>query len=75
MKVNAHGQITIPAELRNKLGLLPHSEIQLEIVKDGILIRPSISSKKLPEWIQYMAGKGDVNLSTDQILAHTRSEA
>lgn len=34
-RINAKGQVTIPAEIRRRAGLLPHSDVEI-IVVDGV---------------------------------------
>ena len=41
--INDRGVITIPAALRQSLGLQANDELILEETGDGILLRPSIS--------------------------------
>jgi AbrB family looped-hinge helix DNA binding protein len=37
--ISAKGQITLPAALRKKFGLMPRSRVVVESTADGILIR------------------------------------
>lgn len=39
--VGDRGQITIPKELRERLGIRPKAPVLLEVRDDGILIRPT----------------------------------
>ena len=39
MKISPNGQITIPPDIQEKLGLLPGTEIQLEVIGDILQIR------------------------------------
>jgi AbrB family looped-hinge helix DNA binding protein len=34
VKMTAKGQVTIPQEIRNRLGLLPHTQVEFELVGD-----------------------------------------
>src|ERR1700733_7022253 len=43
--VSSKGQITLPAEVREKMRLAPGSEVTFEITQDGTLIRKSPSRK------------------------------
>jgi len=40
-KVSGKGQITLPAAARRKLGIAPHSTVEIVTGEDAILIRPS----------------------------------
>lgn len=39
MRITADGQVTIPEELREAVGLMPGTEVQLELEGDAIRIR------------------------------------
>lgn len=73
MRVTSKGQVTIPQAMREATGILPETEVEFQVLKDGILI------KKMPgnnlfgaRLIQQMRGKSDLKMSTDQIMALTR---
>ena len=74
MRVSARGQITIPVHLRRKFGILKGREVEF-LEEDGRLyVRVSGCSEKAKEIVRRMTGKGDVPLSTDEILALTRGK-
>src|SRR3989442_853246 len=39
MRITSKGQVTIPLDIREKLGLLPHCEVEFTIDGDRVLIR------------------------------------
>jgi AbrB family looped-hinge helix DNA binding protein len=39
MQVTSKGQVTIPREIRNRLGLLPHTKVEFELAGDHARIR------------------------------------
>ena len=39
MQTTSKGQVTIPQEVRNQLGLLPHTEVEFEVAGDHARIR------------------------------------
>jgi AbrB family looped-hinge helix DNA binding protein len=39
MRINAKGQVTIPVEIREKLGLLPNTEVKFEVVGEAVKMR------------------------------------
>jgi AbrB family looped-hinge helix DNA binding protein len=41
MKITTKGQVTIPVEIREKLGLLPNSEVEFEVMGQTVRIRRS----------------------------------
>ena len=74
MKVTTKGQVAIPLELRKKTGILPGSEVEL-FEEDGDLHLRKIKGPNRGDLlIERMSGQGNVNLSTDEILALTRGE-
>jgi len=73
MKITSKGQVTIPAEIREKLGLLENTEVEFEIVGDSVRLRKargrSVRGKSV---VAQMRGRSTSRLSTDEILALTR---
>ena len=39
MKITTKGQVTIPVEIREKLGLLPNTEVEFEVVGKAVRMR------------------------------------
>ena len=39
MKITTKGQVTIPVEIREKLGLLPNTEVEFEVVGRAVRMR------------------------------------
>ncbi|MFX1516683.1 MAG: AbrB/MazE/SpoVT family DNA-binding domain-containing protein [Promethearchaeota archaeon] len=46
VSIDEKGRITIPQELRKKLGLTAGVELNLSIIKDFILIKKALSAKE-----------------------------
>ncbi len=76
MKITTKGQVTIPVEIREKLGLLPNSEVAFEVVGQTVRIRKvrraEGGGRRGKSIVQRMRGRGSVRMSTDEILALTR---
>jgi antitoxin PrlF len=70
MRVTQKGQVTIPLEIRKALGIHAGSEVQFQLDEDGA--RLVIGRQHAESEIARMRGAGDVDLSTDEILALTR---
>lgn len=70
MKVTQKGQVTIPREIRQALGIRTGSEVQFQLDDDGA--RLIVDRQGTEDEIVRMRGAGDVQLSTDEILALTR---
>lgn len=77
MRITSKGQVTIPQEIREKAGLLPETEV--EFLYDGqvvSIIKASRAKKKTrgQALVEKMKGRGDVAMTTDEIMALTRGE-
>lgn len=77
MRITSKGQVTIPADIREKAGLLPNTEVDFEF--DGKVVR--IIRAKTPSkagrgtrLVAHLRGRGDVAMSTDAIMALTRGD-
>jgi AbrB family looped-hinge helix DNA binding protein len=77
MRITSKGQVTIPAEIREQAGLLPHTEVDFEY--DGKTVRLVRSKKSRKDGrgarlVAHLRGRGDVDMTTDAIMALTRGE-
>jgi len=78
MRITTKGQVTIPVEIREKLRLLPNSEVEFEIVGNAVRMRKvgraRDAGRRGKSIVQRLRGRGSVRISTDAILALTRGE-
>lgn len=75
MKITEKGQVTIPQDVREQLGLLPHTEVEFVIRKGGVLLRKAKGDRRRGKRIvENLRGRGTSGLSTEEIMAHTRPE-
>jgi len=77
MRITSKGQVTIPAEIRERAGLLPHTEVEFEF--DGKAVRIVRAKARAGDGrgarlVAHLRGRGDVAMSTDEIMALTREE-
>ena len=73
MRITSKGQVTIPIEIREKMGLLPDTEVEFKIVGNTVsLKRVESLSKRSRDLLNRMRGKATVKMTTDQILSLTR---
>src|ERR1700680_2911049 len=76
MQITSKGQVTIPQEIRNRLGLLPHTKVEFELAGDHARIRkarrPPGESVRGRLALEVLRGTADTRMSTDEILALTR---
>ena len=77
MRITSKGQVTIPIALREKAGLMPNTEVDFDFDGQYVRIRRARRKKGLSrgeELVARMRGRGDVNMTTDEIMALTRGE-
>ena len=75
MKITSKGQVTIPAEIREDIGLLPGTEVEFEVEDGKAVIKKAAGSRRRGRrLVEAMKGKGAVRMSTDEIMALTRGE-
>jgi AbrB family looped-hinge helix DNA binding protein len=73
MRITSKGQITIPIEIREKMGFLPETEVEFKITGNTVsLKRVGSSSKRSRNLINQMRRKATIKMTTDEILALTR---
>jgi antitoxin PrlF len=76
MRITSKGQVTIPQRIREELGLLPHTEVEFELRTGGVLLRKAQGGHpRGSAVVAHLRGRGDVAMSTDEILALTRGAA
>jgi AbrB family looped-hinge helix DNA binding protein len=78
VKITTKGQVTIPVEIRERLGLLPNSEVEFEVVGQSVRIRKvrraEGTGRRGKSIVQRLRGRGSVRMTTDEILALTRGD-
>jgi len=75
MRVTSKGQVTIPVSVRDKLGFLPNTEVEFDV--DGTTLRlrkVEIGQRRGVMLISKMRGKATIKMSTEEIMALTRSD-
>ena len=73
MRVTEKGQVTIPKDLRDALGIGAGSEVHFERQDDTIVVRKvSDERKRGSQLVERLRGRGDVSLTTDELMALTR---
>lgn len=76
MRITSKGQVTIPADIRNRLGLLPQTEVVFEVEDDTVRIRRADNGELgRGKWLtRHMRGRATASMTTDEIMALTRGE-
>jgi AbrB family looped-hinge helix DNA binding protein len=75
LRITSKGQVTIPVEIREQAGLLPQTEVEFEFDGKAVrIVRAKIRKKegRGARLIGHLRGRGDVAMSTDEIMALTR---
>jgi AbrB family looped-hinge helix DNA binding protein len=77
MRITTKGQVTIPVEIRERLGLLPHTEVRFEVEGNTVRIvrEESRSGSRGQRLLDRMRGRATSGLSTEEIMALTRGES
>ena len=77
MRISAKGQVTIPADIRERAGLLPNTEVEFSYDGDVVRLVRAEQNRKTSRGARTVAqlrGRGTLALSTDDIMALTRGE-
>jgi AbrB family looped-hinge helix DNA binding protein len=78
MTLTSKGQVTIPREIRARLGLLPGTRVVFDVVGDSVRIRKAPRQGRGEALLARMraAGRraGRPRMTTDEIMALTRGE-
>ncbi|GAB6269445.1 AbrB family transcriptional regulator [Smithella sp. SC_K08D17] len=73
MRITSKGQVTIPADIRQRAGLLPNTEVEFEFIDKIVRLKKvKNAAQRGKRLIQNMKGRATVNMTTDDILALTR---
>ena len=72
MKITTKGQVTIPVEIRERLGLLPNTEVHFRVEGDTVVLTKAIKRGKGQRLIELMRGTGTGTMTTDEIIAMMR---
>lgn len=70
MRLTSKGQVTIPREVRDATGIGPGTEVQFSVDGDAVVMRRA--GGRGPQLVERLRGRGDIALSTDEIMALTR---
>jgi AbrB family looped-hinge helix DNA binding protein len=78
MTLTSKGQVTIPQDIRERLGLLPGTQVVFDVVGSSVRIRKAAAQGRGAALVALMreVGRraGGPRLTTDQIMALTRGE-
>jgi AbrB family looped-hinge helix DNA binding protein len=73
MRVTEKGQVTVPIDIREKMGILPNSEVEFVVIGKNVILRPLANQLHRGRRLTAaMRGKAKRGMTTDQIMALTR---
>lgn len=77
MRVTSKGQVTIPIEIREKLGILPNSEVEFRLQGDSARL-VKVTGKRTrgrgEAIVARLKGTATTKMTTDEILALMRGD-
>ncbi|MCP5099075.1 MAG: AbrB/MazE/SpoVT family DNA-binding domain-containing protein [Chloroflexi bacterium] len=74
MRVTTKGQVTIPLKIRKKLNITPATEVDFVEGEDGQVYLVKINSNATASRFSKLRGIATVKMSTEEIMALTRSD-
>lgn len=76
MRITAKGQVTIPREVREKMGLLPETEVEFEVRESEVILKKADTGKttRLGPYLSVLRGSAEISMSSDEIMDLTRGE-
>jgi len=76
MKITSKGQVTVPQEIRERLGLLPYTEVEWEIDGETARLRKADpaegAGRRGHAVLAALRGTARGGMTTDEIMALTR---
>jgi AbrB family looped-hinge helix DNA binding protein len=74
MRITSKGQVTIPIAIRQRVGLLPHTEVRFEVEGDAVRIlrEETATGGRGERLVRRLRGRATSGMSTEQIMALTR---
>lgn len=68
MRITSKGQVTIPQEIRESMGLLPDTEVDFVVKGNVVQIVKSRSASPGAELVRRMRGTAKRGMSTNEIM-------
>jgi len=74
MRVTIKGQVTIPQDIREKLGITPATEVDFIEEKDRVYLVKRKGKNITTRKFRKLRGIASVKMKTDEIMALTRAD-
>jgi AbrB family looped-hinge helix DNA binding protein len=71
MRLTSKGQVTIPQDIRETLGLLAGTEVEFDIDGDAVRIRKSTRpgrARRGRAFVEHLRGRGNRRFTTEQLM-------
>jgi AbrB family looped-hinge helix DNA binding protein len=75
MRITSKGQVTIPQEIRDRLGFLPETEVEFRVEGNAVRLVKVDARRgrgRGEAVVKRLRGSATVKMTTDEILALTR---
>ena len=72
MKITSKGQVTIPQEIRERLGLLPDTEVEFIVRGNVVQLVKARKASRGAKVVAGLRGRAKSGMSTDEIMKLTR---
>lgn len=76
MRITSKGQVTIPIEIREQFGFLPHTHVEFVVEGDTVIVRKIHDHPRdRGRWIvENLRGRGTGKMTTDEIMRLMRGD-
>jgi antitoxin PrlF len=75
MRITSKGQVTIPRDIRRKLGIASQSEVEFVVEGNTVVLRMAQGAPtRGTRLVETLRGRATVKMTTDEIMALTRGE-
>ncbi|HEY5070452.1 MAG TPA: AbrB/MazE/SpoVT family DNA-binding domain-containing protein [Caulobacteraceae bacterium] len=72
--VTSKGQVTIPKRVRDRLHIVPGSQVEFDLTPAGQVVLLKVGAERRPNRFASIRGRAGAGMTTDQIMALTRGE-
>jgi AbrB family looped-hinge helix DNA binding protein len=76
VRITSKGQVTIPQDIRERLGLLPHTEVEFSVERGRAILKPKSPASRAERIVRHLREHGGrMRMSSKQLLSLLRDEA
>jgi AbrB family looped-hinge helix DNA binding protein len=75
MRLTSKGQVTIPKDLRDQLGLQPGTDVEFDVHEGDLIVRRADRMTPGQALVAHLSSfRGRTTMTTDELMALTRGE-